>query len=173
MHTESGMSLIEEALRRAERTATSVTQRMPTTAAFSVGHQQASRAMHPLSLRSLFMSGIIVSVGLIGWYLVWSGQWIHLRTASLADQTPALRLIPSTGIETLPAAVPPPQFPRHPSPAFRLSGIVFGPGAPVAVINDRILHPGETINNMRVTAISRSSVTLEGRNARVTLRLGD
>ena len=164
MANEHGMSLIEEALRRAERAVTPMPAR-PLTATSPMTSLQTDRASQ-VSARSLFLSGVLVSAGLLSWYLVWSGQIVHLRTAALPQtaEVPAeTEFIPPTGMEYVPAPM---------ASTYRLSGIVFGPGAPVAVINDRILHPGEMIDNMRVTDISRAGVTLESNDAQVTLRLG-
>jgi len=63
--------------------------------------------------------------------------------------------------------------PRAIRPDFRLSGIVMGPGAPVAVINDRIVHLGDTVDGLQVNTITPSTVTLQQDTTRVTLRLRD
>ena len=162
------MGLIEEALRRAEGVITSPTH--PDARVLMI----AENAAPLLSLRSFFISGLIVSAGVLSWWLVWSGH--VLRTSSpptpVATTLPVQRIIPPTGMETSP------HLPKIPQPTsalipYRLSGIVLGPGTPIAVINDRILHLGETINGLRVATVSRSSVILEHGMTRITLRLGD
>lgn len=170
------MSLIEEALRRADGAITSSMQ-MAAPDRQNRGTRalmDAEGAAHILSLRSFFISGLIVSAGLLGWYLVWSGRMLHTSNSSpiLSSVSAPQRIIPPTGMETSPRVSHMPRTARV-LPAYRLSGIVLGPGTPMAVINDRILHLGDTINELRLTAVSGSGVTLERGMTRVTLRLGD
>lgn len=170
MSEELGMSLIEEALRRAGGVITTGPVASFHSTAASV--TPPGRIRRQPSARSLFVSGVIVSLGLASWYLVWSGQIVRLRTASApltempVESSLETQIIPPTGMEIAP-------WPAPLAAAYRLSGIVFGPGAPVAVINNHIVHPGDTIDHMRVTHISHTGVTLEDGTAQVTLRLGD
>jgi hypothetical protein len=52
---------------------------------------------------------------------------------------------------------------------WRLSGIVFGRQQPSAIINNKPVHTGDTIDNARVLSIDANSVTLEHNGLKLTL----
>ena len=54
---------------------------------------------------------------------------------------------------------------------FHVSGIVTQPGAPIAVINNRILRVGDVIDDATVREITPTSVVLERHNVWLTLYL--
>ncbi|MEW6744108.1 MAG: hypothetical protein AB1486_15250 [Planctomycetota bacterium] len=72
-----------------------------------------------------------------------------------------------------PSGAPGPAPPAGPSPAdFRLEGLALGEGTPLAIVNGRIVGPGDLVGEARVVSIDRSGVTLEaaGRSLQITLR---
>ncbi len=58
-----------------------------------------------------------------------------------------------------------------PEEAFSLSGIVQGAGKPVAIINDKVLEEGDSINDAKVIRIEDKKVTLSVKDKEVTLTL--
>jgi hypothetical protein len=75
--------------------------------------------------------------------------------------------VPKAGSEG-PAATPPTSSGRKTVSAFRVappgisvSGIIQGPEGPVAMINNRIVVVGDTVNKHKVVRIGKTSVELE------------
>jgi hypothetical protein len=52
---------------------------------------------------------------------------------------------------------------------FRLSGIMFSEAEPMAIINNEIVKPGDTINNAKVELIEETQVTLSSNGQEFTL----
>lgn len=57
--------------------------------------------------------------------------------------------------------------------AFELSGIVYNPDAPMAIVNSRPVKTGDIISQARVVAIGRTSVTLEYRGKEMKLTVSE
>jgi type II secretory pathway component PulC len=59
-------------------------------------------------------------------------------------------------------------------PIWRVSGIMFNNETPLAIINDRPVRVGETVNNARVVDIQPKAVTLEyqGKQFKLTVNRG-
>jgi hypothetical protein len=74
----------------------------------------------------------------------------------------APRLVPAT----LAAAVEP----SRPAPAFMLQAISEREGRPVAIVNDRLLREGDSIDGARIVRIAKDEVELELQGRRVLLR---
>ncbi len=55
--------------------------------------------------------------------------------------------------------------------AWRLSGIVYSEGTPLAIVNNRPVRVGDHINGATVMDINRREVTLDAGGSRVTLRV--
>jgi hypothetical protein len=60
----------------------------------------------------------------------------------------------------------------NPAAPVRLQGIFYDPVHPSAIISGRTVFPGDLLDGMRVTAISRSSITLAGNGQTNTLVVG-
>ena len=57
-------------------------------------------------------------------------------------------------------------------PSFQLKGTIVGSGPPLALIDDRMLRIGSTIQGFRVKRITASGVLLEGKHHKVQLVMG-
>ncbi len=57
---------------------------------------------------------------------------------------------------------------------FELSGIVYSPDAPMAIINSRPVRTGDVVNRAKVVGIDRTTVTLEyqGKTVKLTVSKG-
>ena len=76
-------------------------------------------------------------------------------------------VIGRAAINTNPPPVPPP-----PPAPINVQGIVADPVQPWAIVNGKTVHVGDLVNDMRVTAIARSTITLAGKDGTNTLGLG-
>jgi hypothetical protein len=59
----------------------------------------------------------------------------------------------------------------QPNPKFILGGTIIGGGAPIAVINDRFVRQGDSIDEYRVVHIGKNEVRLVSRNHKIVLKL--
>lgn len=126
--------------------------------------------MRGWSLTAPLVAGLCVSVALASGYALWE------HAVRRAPVLPAVAVVPVREAPLPPTGMEPALLtsaPRTVRPDFRLSGIVMGPGEPVAVINDRIFHLGDTVDDMQVTTITPSTVTLQRDTTSITLRLRD
>ena len=72
------------------------------------------------------------------------------------------------------AANPPPALPAAPAvrtPALRLMGVIFSKGKASALINEKILTPGDQIEGYTVTKIEHGSVTVTSETEKLILRV--
>jgi hypothetical protein len=81
----------------------------------------------------------------------------------VAATAPAVVATPSTpSAPPVVAVISPPAVPLAPLPPTLIQGIAYDSGHPWAIINGRTVYVGEYVSGMRVTDISRHSVTLVG-----------
>mgnify|MGYP001593629177 CR=1 FL=1 len=180
------MSLIEEALRRAQDpTLPPAPATTPSTAPFA----PKTRAVSPWPLNPSSTSSstvatnalVAVAVAVLGLTIVlivggafWMGRILSGQRSAVAD-TPS----GDATIEASPEAAPPPPLAdpaapaldfgalvrgRRAAPEFALSGIVVGGGEPYAVINGNIVSVGDLVEGLRLIQISEDSVTLRDVN---------
>ena len=75
-------------------------------------------------------------------------------------QPPPVAVATVAGVQPQPVAhTPPPTTPPAPP---KLQGITYSRTAPTAIVDGKILHPGDQVGQYRVKLISKSSVTLIG-----------
>ena len=60
-----------------------------------------------------------------------------------------------------------------PKPVIILQGIVYDPVHPWAIVNGKSIYLGDNVSGMRVTKISRSSITLVGNGQTNIVYVGD
>jgi hypothetical protein len=130
----------------------------------------------------LFLLGLLLGAALLGLWR-WgqapvpaSGAPSAAADASLAPPrplpqksappaSPAVAAAPRIVPVTLAAAGP-----GRPAPAFMLQAISEREGRPVAIVNDRLLREGDSIDGARIVRIAKDEVELELRGRRVLLR---
>ena len=171
------MSLIEEALRRAQdpsATAPSPAPQAPpqrptieppaphswSPAPSATSESIRAQRATPASLL-VTAAGFLCVAGLILGGVWWVGRFAHHPST-----TGTLSAIPSTqGRAAAPAATQPPQETsartKHTNDSpWVLNGVVAGSGAPYALINDTIVGVGEAVGDATVAAIADGSVIL-------------
>ena len=153
------MSLIEEALRRVQ------TLPPPAQRPEAIPQTPEIRAI-PMVARPRYRSasqipwlGVVIGsagVLLLGW-VIWT-MMVLVRPTSVPQSVPAPS--PRRARIALPTR-----------PYLALSGIVGGPGEPIAIINGRLLAPGETIEGATLLDVTGDSARLRWRDEDVVLRL--
>ena len=169
------MSLINDALKEARRTPP---QSLPTALPpFQPVAQEPSSPM----LAWLLPAVVILLVGTAIFFIgrAWSKDRIGMVVAAaepaVAERVPAPAVAPAAAVvATVPEVkptpppqpqpvetpAPPPASPPEPLP--KLQGIFFSPTAPSAILDGKIIRPGDQYRQYRVKAISKYTVTLVG-----------
>lgn len=169
------MSLILEALRKLERE-----KQVPERGVVVVGATPWPGAPGERRL-GLFLLGLLIGAGVLG-----AARWRQQLGPPPAPQPSAAAVVPVPSPDK-PAAAPvsQPAAPRRPAPAavpasapthrpaepsFTLQAISEREGRPVAIVNDRLLREGDSIDGARIVRIAKEEVELELAGRRVVLR---
>ncbi len=185
------MSLIEEALRRAEHNRPPPPKRHPTPAEPSIaaaggvatapslpGISLISEATQPASpapvapaMTSWNASAVRwLRLGIVGTGVVAMMLWTyHVTVGSRplvvsAPPAPHKTEIASAALPSEPAPDQPPE------PVFVLNGVVGGVGEPFAIINGTIVHLGETIDEATLLRVDSEAATLRRKGKTFVLR---
>lgn len=169
------MSLILEALKKLERE-----KQVPERGVVVVGATAWPGARGERRL-GLFLLGLLLGAGLLG-----VARWRQAVVATPAPLAPAAAAVPAPA-PSRPAEAPsaqphaPPRMPaatpaaaeaasRPSAPTFTLQAISEREGRPVAIVNDRLLREGDSIDGARIVRIAKDEVELELAGRRVLLR---
>lgn len=80
---------------------------------------------------------------------------------------------PTDASSELPAAIGPAAINTNAPRQTRIQGIVYDPMHPWAIVNGKTVYVGDVVDGRRVTAISRSTITLVGDGQTNTFVVGD
>ena len=93
----------------------------------------------------------------------------EVESVSEPANPPPLAPLPA---EIGPAAVTNVALPNPVPNETHVQGIFYDPAHPSAIVNDKTIFPGDMVDGMRVTKISRNSITLVGNGKTNTLIVG-
>jgi hypothetical protein len=117
-------------------------------------------------------------VAIILLLLLFAGLFIAISAGSHAKKKIVAEPLPAPVVQAAAAPAPPPAAPAPealkstaPKPA-RLQGIVYDPVHPYAIVSGKTVFVGDSVEGMRVTAISREAVTLAGNGQTSKLAVG-
>jgi hypothetical protein len=117
-------------------------------------------------------------VAIILLLLLFAGLFIAISAGSHAEKKIVAEPMPAPVVQAAVAPAPPPVAPvtealksTAPKPA-RLQGIVYDPVHPYAIVSGKTVFVGDSVDGMRVTAISRDAVTLAGNGQTNKLAVG-
>jgi hypothetical protein len=117
-------------------------------------------------------------VAIILLLLLFAGLFIAISAGSHAGKKIVAEPLPAPVVQAAAAPAPAPAPPvtealksTAPKPA-RLQGIVYDPVHPYAIVSGKTVFVGDSVDGMRVTAISRDSVTLTGNGQTSKLAVG-
>jgi len=155
------MSLIEEALRKAQlegpggRQGSSVAVEDPSPRTVSFPQvrpvAQAPSAQPAIPLAA---GAGLLAIGVLAW--MW---WGH------SARPPAIASSPAS---TVPAAAPRPVFRKQ--PPFQLTGVVGGPGEPLAIINGQIVKVGDAVSGAVLLEVASDSARLRWGDEELVLK---
>ncbi len=109
-------------------------------------------------LPALVILLIVAAIFFIGW------AWAH-HTVRVIVAAPDTNDTAQAAAMTLPVITPRPVEappPINPPDAPKLQGIFYSPTSPSAIIDGKIVHPGDSFHQYKVKAISKYTVTLIG-----------
>jgi hypothetical protein len=165
------MSLINDALKRARE---SQQKNSPRNAIPLI-----PGAIEPRSVTSWLLPLLIILLIIAACFFI--GLAMANRTVTkivVAPDISAPTPVPTQQVESVPEPVPPPAeivvaaiTNNQPDPV-RVQGIGYDPVHPWAIINGHTVYLGDKVDGMRVTTISRDSITLAGNGQTNTLLLG-
>jgi hypothetical protein len=96
----------------------------------------------------------------------------HAEKKIVAEPLPA-PVVQAAAAPATPPAAPAPEALKSTAPkAARLQGIVYDPVHPYAIVSGKTVFVGDSVDGMRVTAISRDAVTLAGNGQTSKLAVG-
>jgi len=117
-------------------------------------------------------------VAIILLLLLFAGLFIAISAGSHAEKKIVAEPLPAPMVQAAAAPAPPPAAPapeaiksKAPKRA-RLQGIVYDPVHPYAIVSGKTVFVGDSVDGMRVTAISRDAVTLAGNGQTSKLAVG-
>jgi hypothetical protein len=117
-------------------------------------------------------------VAIILLLLLFAGLFIAISAGSHAKKKIVAEPLPAPVVQAAAAPAPPPAAPapealksKAPKRA-RLQGIVYDPVHPYAIVSGKTVFVGDSVDGMRVTAISRDAVTLAGNGQTSKLAVG-
>jgi hypothetical protein len=154
------MSLINDALKQARQTPPRDPQRplspLPPAAAFE--------ARNPWLVPAIALFLILAVVFYIGWFMAQRSGNNVVKKATMATATavatPAVAEVAPPVVEN--PSPPPPPVPVNPENSPKLQGIFYSATAPAAIVNGKMVRPGDHYLNYRVTEITKYTVTLVG-----------
>ena len=154
------MSLIEEALRRAQEEGQPSPRETPIHVQLpDPAPERAQDASRP----SLNWAAVITvaTVGVFAW-IAWGR-----RAAPVVLQQPSQAVRAPAAAE----GAGHPAVRRAFSPALTLNGVVAGSGQPLAIVNNTVLGIGETIEGATLVAVTADAATLRWRDQELVLRV--
>ncbi|MBI3320147.1 MAG: hypothetical protein HYZ89_06135 [Candidatus Omnitrophica bacterium] len=164
------MSLIEEALRRAERTTGQDAEWQDHQATEPGTPALPSRGGSRLRARiekGLLVGGSALITGLVIW-----GARVSLTPSAGRLRRPVASTRPAGARVVQTAAFSPAMQKPLLQPTLRLSGIVGGPGEPLAIINGTIVRMGERVAGAMLLEVGEDFARLRWRDRDVVLRTG-
>jgi hypothetical protein len=173
------MSLINDALKRARQAQPGDVQNPLLPLPPATG-RPVSAGMWLLPAIIIFL--VVAAIFFIG--LAMAHHAVHNVMAAspapvIAAAQPAPAVAPVVAVQTPaapPVAAPPavvssPPSPPNPPHSPKLQGIFYSPSAPAAILDGKMVRPGDSFLQYRVTEITRSAVTLAGPDGK-TVKLG-
>jgi hypothetical protein len=159
------MSLINDALKQARQAPPRNLQRplppLPPAA--------RSVARNPWLVPAIALFLILAVVFYIGWFMAQRSGNNVVKKATMATATtvatPAVAEVAPPVIENPPPPPPPPPpplLPENPENSPKLQGVFYSATAPAAIVNGKMVRPGDHYLNYRVTEITKYTVTLVG-----------
>lgn len=152
------MSLIEEALRKAQEAPRFPAPAFPAPQARPVPQAPSSPPAIPLATGA----GLLL-IGVLAWF--WWGHRLSPLPAGPSARTPSVTPAPRPAA---PAVAPRPAF-RRP-PLFQLTGVVAGPGEPLAIINGQIMKVGDTVSGATLLQVGSNSARLRWGDEELVLK---
>ena len=104
-------------------------------------------------------------VAIVLFLLLIVALWVAISQGAHTVRTVAANPAPAPAAKPTAAPAPPapaPSTQANPVKPTRVQGIIFVPANPYAIINGRTVHVGDTVDGLRVAAISADAVTLAG-----------
>ena len=172
------MSLIEEALRRAQEAGRIPESReppppspqpgQPPTPVASLRESPLTTAVRPS--RSWFEvaligGGFVLVIGLVVWEF-----WISFGPG-ISTATRPVTTAPRTDSQVVQASFRPASRKSLLPPHLELTGIVEGPGEPLAIINGNIMRVGDTVDEATLLEVRGDSARVHWRDRELVLRL--
>jgi hypothetical protein len=161
------MSLINDALKQARKAPP-----RNTPASLSPLHPAAAddASLFPSWLLPVVVILLIVAaIFFIGWAVA------HHSVRTIADAPESTAGPQAAAAISVPVVKPPPAEPSappiNPPDGPKLQGIFYSPTAPSAIVDGKIIHPGDQFREFKVKAISKYTVTLVGPDKK-EIRLG-
>jgi hypothetical protein len=153
------MSLINDALKQARQTPSRNLQRpLPPLPPAAV-----SEARNPWLVPAIVLFLIFTAVFYIGWFMAQRSvnKVVNAATAAVVA-TPAVAEVAPPVVENPPPPPPPPLRPENPENSPKLQGVFYSATAPAAIVDGKMVRPGDNFLNYRVTEITKYTVTLVG-----------
>ena len=155
------MSLIEEALRRVQTLPPPPVEQPRMEQREPPPRTPEVRAAPPTPTSQMPWLGVVIgSAGalILGW-VVWT-MVVLVRPTDVTVTHPAPAPSPRRPLMILPG-----------KPHLELSGIIGGPGQPMAIINGRLLAPGEIIDGATLLDVTDDAARLRWRDEEIVLQL--
>lgn len=170
------MSVIEEALRRTQQTAGQDAKRQSHPAAPTPAKAATPLPSLPSSpgggLRARVEKGLLIGgSALIASIVLWEA-WVSLAPATGRLRQPVAVARPA-GARVVQTSLSPLMHRPLLQPTLRLSGIVGGPGEPLAIINGSVLRVGEQVAGATLLEVGEDFARLRWRDQDVILRTGE
>ncbi|MBI4322737.1 MAG: hypothetical protein HY596_00495 [Candidatus Omnitrophica bacterium] len=180
------MSLIEEALRRTQQTAGQDAKPQdrpmaPAPVASPAAQVSQAKTATPLPflpsqgggrLRARIEKGLLAGgSALIAGIVIWEA-WVYVAPAAGRLRRPVAAARPA-GAQAVQTSFSPSMHRPLLQPTLRLSGIVGGPGEPLAIINGTIMRVGEMVAGATLLEVGEDFARLRWRDQDVVLRTGE
>ena len=155
------MSLINDALKQARQAPPRDPQRpLPPLPSLPPAARSVARNPWLVPVIALFL--ILAVVFYIGWFMAQRSGNNVVNEATMATATavatPAVAEVTPPVVEN----PPPPPLPVNPENSPKLQGVFYSVTAPAAIVNGKMVRPGDHFLNYRVTEITKHTVTLVG-----------
>ena len=157
------MSLINDALKQARQAPSRDPQRPLPPLPPAAEPTPVSAWLVPAIVLFLIFAVVVY----IGWFMSQRSGNNVVKEATMATATavatPAVAEVAPPVVENPPPPPsPPPLRPENPENSPKLQGVFYSATAPAAIVNGKMVRPGDHYLNYRVTEITRFTVTLVG-----------